>query len=132
MQKQRAIVVGGAAAVIMGSGLVSAPELGTVDIADPGASNDGDVFVGPQVETSKGPTQVQIVVTDGVITDVQVLKVGSQAAESLRVNAFAIPELVQKVIEAQDWDVDQVSGSSFTSPAFVESVHGAFVEAGLA
>ena len=66
-----------------------------------------------------------------MVTDVVALEAGTSAPESVRVNAMAIPEFKARVLEAQTWDVDAVSGASFTSPAFIESLHGAFDEAGL-
>ena len=91
-----------------------------------------DTFVGPRVTNSKGGYQAQLVVEDGEITDVQFLEAGTAAAESQRVNGFALPEIRERVLEAQTYDVDHVSGASFTSPAMLESIEGAFAEAGLA
>ena len=67
----------------------------------------------------------------GVVTDVQAVVAGTREGDSIEINARAIPELRDKVLAAQTWDVAAVSGASFTSPAFIESLEGAFAQAGL-
>jgi uncharacterized protein with FMN-binding domain len=99
------------------------------DAADEGGTAAS--FDGPSVSNARGSYQARIVVEDGVVTDVQALEAGTDAADSVRVNGFAVPELRARVLEAQDWDVEHVSGASFTSPAFIESLEGAFNDAGL-
>ncbi len=87
------------------------------------------VYVGPRVENIKGGYQAQVTIANGVITAVDPVEAGTSDPESLRVNAFAVPTLVERVLEAQSADVEFVSGSSFTSPAFTESIAGALEEA---
>ncbi len=90
--------------------------------------NDG-VYVGPRVENIKGGYQAQVTIENGIITKVEPIEAGTSDPESLRVNAFAVPALVERVLSAQSADVDAVSGSSFTSPAFTESIAGALDDA---
>ncbi len=87
------------------------------------------VYVGPRVTNIKGGYQAQVTIENGIITKVEPIEAGTQDPESLQVNAFAVPELVTRVLAAQSADVDYVSGSSFTSPAFLESIDGALSEA---
>ncbi|WP_062287278.1 FMN-binding protein [Demequina phytophila] len=97
--------------------------------ADPApASSTHD---GPVVTNARGDYQARITVVGGEVTDVQAIVAGTQDAQSVQINARAIPELRDKVLAAQTWDVEAVSGASFTSPAFTESLRGAFEEAGL-
>ncbi len=100
-----------------------------------GAATGGDgasgTFDGPVVTNIRGDFQARIVVEGGTVVSVDALAAGTSAAESQIINAEAIPALSQRVLEAQDWDVDAYSGASYTSPAFLESVQGAFAEAGL-
>ena len=144
-----AVIVGGCA-VIVGAGFAAAPPLHPVkEGADPdpgttanpsptstGAPNatppsGGQTFDGPAVENPRGVYQAQITVVDGVVTDVVALQAGTSAPESVRVNDMAIPLFKERVLEAQSADVEAVSGASFTSPAFIESLQGAFEDAGL-
>ena len=87
------------------------------------------VYVGPRIENIKGGYQAQVTIKDGVITAVDPVEAGTSDPESLRVNAFAVPTIVERVLKAQSADVEFVSGSSFTSPAFIESIAGALDEA---
>lgn len=138
-----AVVIGGCA-VIVGAGFAAAPPLSVSSptVPDPGgatpdptgapvAGGDG-TFDGPPVSNARGTYQARITVADGVVTDVAAVQAGTSAAESVSVNAMAIPIFRERVLEAQTWDVEAVSGASFTSPAFTESLQGAFAEAGLA
>ncbi len=105
------------------------PETSTPpDVSEEAA--DG-TYPGPVVTNIRGDYQLQIVVVDAVVTDVEFLAAGTEAAESVSINARALPILREEILEAQDWDVDYVSGASFTSPAMVESAQGAFDDAGL-
>jgi uncharacterized protein with FMN-binding domain len=103
--------------------------------AEPAAAGDVEykdgVYVGPRVENIKGGYQAQVTIENGAITAVDPVEAGTSDPESLKVNAFAVPTIVERVLEAQSADVEFVSGSSFTSPAFIESIAGALREATL-
>ncbi|WP_082227093.1 FMN-binding protein [Demequina rhizosphaerae] len=86
-------------------------------------------YDGPRVENEKGGFQAQVTVEDGAITQVAAIEAGTQDPQSLQINATAIPELAEKVIAAQSADVEAVSGASYTSPGFLESVEGALDQA---
>lgn len=102
----------------------------TADVAAaPDVSYADGVYDGPRVENIRGGYQAQVTIEGGEITAVGAIEAGTDAPESLEVNAFAVPELVSKVLEAQSADVEHVSGSSYTSPAFLESVQGALDQA---
>lgn len=132
-----AVVVGGCA-VIVAAGFAAAPPLKAGEVAGPteptpDASPDSGArtFDGPAVSNVRGTYQAQITVVDGVVTDVIALQAGTSAAESVAVNTMAIPLFRERVLEAQSAEVEAVSGASFTSPAFLESLAGAFDAAGL-
>lgn len=113
--------------------LLAACSSGPADEAPAPAAGDvayeDGVYVGPRVTNEKGGYQAQVTIEGGVITKVDAVEAGTSDPESLRVNATAVPALVERVLEAQSADVEHVSGSSFTSPAFIESVQGALDEA---
>jgi len=151
MRASRMAIVVGGCAVIVGAGFAAAPQpFVPVPTADPtgaapdptgaapgeptgGAEQPGaQTFDGPPISNARGTYQAQITVVDGVVTDVVALEAGTSAPESVSVNARAIPIFEERVLEAQTWDVEAVSGASFTSPAFIESLQGAFEQAGLA
>lgn len=109
----------------------SAPEPTSTAAAPEEPATQAQTFDGPPISNARGTYQAQITVVDGVVTDVVALEAGTSAAQSVQVNAMAIPALKAEVLEAQTWDVAAISGASFTSPAFIESLQGAFADAGL-
>ncbi|MFV0284757.1 MAG: FMN-binding protein [Demequina sp.] len=100
--------------------------------ADSGSSGGvTGTFDGPVVSNIRGDYQVSLTFEDGVLVDVTFPVAGTSAPESTRINDNALPLLEEEFLEAQSWDVEYVSGASFTSPAMVESAQAAFEEAGL-
>jgi len=131
MRAERVIMVAGGCAVIVGTGWLVAPrELPTVTTTGGGASS-GTTFDGPAVENPRGVYQAEIVVVGGKVTEVHALQAGTGDAESRFVNERALPVLEQRILAAQTWNVQYVSGASFTSPGIIESAKGAFQKAGL-
>ena len=137
MRGSHAAVVVGGCAVLVAAGFAAAPPLSTGSaVADPTGTPDpaasgAETFAGPPISNPRGTYQAQITVENGVVTDVVALQAGTSAPESVQVNSMAIPAFREEVLEAQTWDVAAVSGASFTSPAFTESLQGAFEAAGL-
>lgn len=108
------------------------------DGAGDGTGGDGtdgaasaETFDGPPISNARGTYQARITVVNGEVVDVAAVVAGTSAAESQLINERAIPEFRERVLAAQTWDVEAVSGASFTSPAFIESLQGAFGDAGL-
>ena len=112
--------------------VAASPEATADAGADAGAQEPATAtYDGPVVSNVRGDYQARITVEGGVVTDVQAVVAGTREGDSIEINARAIPELRDKVLAAQTWDVAAVSGASFTSPAFIESLEGAFAQAGL-
>ncbi len=86
---------------------------------------------GPTVGTPYGPVQVSVVVTGGQIVDVVALQLPSGNRESDQINAYAEPRLREMALQAQSAQIDVVSGATFTSRAYAESLQGALDAAGL-
>ena len=86
---------------------------------------------GPTVQTQYGPVQVAVVVTDGVLVDVVALQLPSGDRHNESINAYAEPQLEEMALEAQSADIDVVSGATFTSLAYTESLQAALDEAGM-
>ncbi|MFW7414036.1 FMN-binding protein [Demequina sp. SO4-18] len=137
MRTSRAVMVGGASAVILTAGWVAAPspleEQGAAgDPQADGVPTEGARTVdGPVVTNIRGDYQARLSIVDGEVVGVEFPVAGTEAAESRQVNAMALPELEERILEAQSGDVEYVSGASYTSPAITESAAAAFEEAGL-
>ncbi|MBW0137696.1 FMN-binding protein [Pseudonocardia abyssalis] len=99
--------------------------------ASPSATSSGTV-TGSVAQTRWGPVQVQLTVADGVITAVDVVQYPQGNDKDQRINARALPVLVQETLGAQSADVDMVSGATVTSEGYLESLQSAIDQAGLA
>lgn len=78
---------------------------------------DGDV-----VRTPYGPVQVALTLDHGRIVDVRTLRTPSDADRSVRLAALATPVLRSEVLSAQSARVDSVSGATYTSAGYAQSV----------
>ncbi len=86
-------------------------------------------YTGDIVDASYGYVQVVAIISGGKITDVQFLDYPQDRPESLRKSTRAMPVLISEAIAIQDSNVDTVSGASFTSQAYRESLASALAQA---
>lgn len=93
-------------------------------------TKDTVTVVGASEQTRYGPVQVSVTFTKGKITDVQALQTPSDHRESVMINAQAVPVLAQEVIAAQSAQIDTVSGATYTSEAYAQSVQSAIDQQG--
>jgi len=104
-----------------------APSEGTATTAAPTAVQ----VDGPVVDTRYGPVQVAVVVADGVLVDIVALQLPSGDRESDQINAYAAPRLKEMALAAQSAEIDVVSGATFTSRAYADSLQAALDAAGM-
>jgi len=95
-----------------------------------GGVTGGTAFTGPTVETLFGPVQVQIALSGGKILDVQALQLPSDRSRSARISQYSAPILRSEAIQAQSARVDIVSGATYTSRAYAQSLASALKQAG--
>jgi uncharacterized protein with FMN-binding domain len=96
------------------------------------ASRGADgTFTGTDVPTIYGDVQVRIVVSGGRLNDVRALQLPSDRARSAEISQYAGPALRSEAIQAQSADVDLVSGATYTSEAYAESLSAALQQAHL-
>lgn len=86
-------------------------------------------YVGDTDTNRWGPVQVQITVEGGVITAVDVLQSPSGDHTSIQINDQAVPWLVSETLAAQSADVDTVSGATYTSDSYRQSLQTAIDQA---
>jgi uncharacterized protein with FMN-binding domain len=110
------------------SGGVSASSDGS---ASAGTSASSSTVTGDAADTRWGPVQVQLTVSDGTITDVQVVEYPSNNGKDEQINARALPVLIQETLDAQSADIDMVSGATVTSEGYLDSLQSALDKAGL-
>jgi uncharacterized protein with FMN-binding domain len=83
------------------------------------------VVTGPVVATPFGPVQVQVDIANGKIGDVVALQTPTEHAFSVQLNKFAAPMLRTETLKAQDAKIDVVSGATYTSDAYAQSLQAA-------
>ena len=86
-------------------------------------------YTGSAVNAYYGTLQVKAVVTSGKLADVQFLQYANDRGTSVAINTGAMPILKSEAIQAQGFKVNIVSGATFTSQAFEQSLQSALVQA---
>jgi uncharacterized protein with FMN-binding domain len=139
---KRAILVGlgtlaGASAVLgyhpgAFTASAAAPATTTAATTTTTTSSSAQTYTGDAVQIQWGTVQVQATVENGQVTDVTALSYPANDGHSAQLSAMAIPALEQQAISAQSATLDGVSGASYTSAAFAQSLQSALVQAGLA
>ncbi|MBV9096266.1 MAG: FMN-binding protein [Streptosporangiaceae bacterium] len=97
--------------------------------ATPGANGHGGGPVrsalGPDVQFGYGLLDVKVTVTGTRITDVSVPSLQTAEPTSQQISEQAIPVLRSEVLSAQGAGIDAVSGATFTSEAYAQSLQAA-------
>ena len=107
-----------------GSSTSSAPNTSHAGGVRGGGGVSG-TFAGGAADTQFGPVQVQISVSGGKITSVQVLQVPQESSRDIRINSQAVPILNQEAVQAQSAKIDTVSGATATADAYAQSLQSA-------
>ena len=89
-------------------------------------------FDGALVKTRYGNYQAEITITAGKITNIAMLQSGAGDGTSRQISGYALPQLINAVLQQQTYNVGYVSGASYTSQGFEASVQDAMAQAGLA
>jgi len=86
-------------------------------------------ITGTVANTQYGPMQVEVTLAGKKITNVTVLQRTDDGTESDQVDANAIPKLVSETLAAQSARIDAVSGASYTSSGYIQSLQSALDQA---
>jgi uncharacterized protein with FMN-binding domain len=86
-------------------------------------------YTGATADAYYGTVQVQVTVAGGKISNVAFLQYPHDRSNSVVVNDQAMPYLIQEAIAAQSAQVSGVSGATFTSQAFAQSLASALAQA---
>jgi uncharacterized protein with FMN-binding domain len=93
--------------------------------APPASSKVTGVFSGTTETTEYGPVQVEIAVQNGKIVDVKALQYPVDRPRSEFISSQAIPLLREEALQAQSAQINLISGATFTSNGFGESLQSA-------
>jgi uncharacterized protein with FMN-binding domain len=80
---------------------------------------------GAVVDTNYGPVQVQITVSGGRITHAEAIVYPQGSGRDQEINSYAIPQLDQETLDAQSAQIDTVSGATYTSDGYRQSLQSA-------
>jgi uncharacterized protein with FMN-binding domain len=72
-----------------------------------------------------GVVQVQLTLTNGKITAATAIQFPQDDSHSAELSQFSIPVLSQEVLSKQSSSIDAVSGATYTSAAYAQSVQAA-------
>jgi uncharacterized protein with FMN-binding domain len=98
----------------------------------PASSGPTDgTYTGSSVGTRFGNVQVQVTVSGGSITDVAALQLTNSDGRSVQISNYAAPILRSEVLQSQSAHVNNVSGATYTSGAYLQSLQSALDQAGL-
>ena len=86
---------------------------------------------GSTVDTRWGPVQVQLTVSGDKITDIAMLQYPNDNGTDQQISSYALPILMQSTVDAQSADIDMVSGATYTSAGYLQSLQSALDQVGI-
>lgn len=89
------------------------------------AATGTHTLTGDSVQTRWGPVQVRVTLKDGRLTDVTAVTYPQENPRDRQINSYAIPQLTREALTAQSADIDTVSGATYTSDGYRQSLQSA-------
>jgi uncharacterized protein with FMN-binding domain len=86
-------------------------------------------YTGQDFPNQFGDTQVKVTIAGGRITDVQAVQLPFDRPRSAEISQYASPRLHDEVLQAQSAQIDSLSGATYTSDAYAQSVQSALDQA---
>ena len=81
---------------------------------------DGNV-----ANTAYGPVQIQLIKRNSKIVKVAVLKQPTNTLHDIQIGVAAFPKLISETLTAQTGKIDAVSGATYTSAGYIQSLQSA-------
>jgi uncharacterized protein with FMN-binding domain len=97
--------------------------------ASTGGSGNGTA-TGDAIDTQYGPAQVRVTVKSGKVVSIEAVQLQSNDPRSQQISSSAAPMLQQEALSAQSAAIDAVSGASFTSASYDQSLQSALDKLG--
>ena len=88
-------------------------------------------FNGAVAQTAYGPVQVQIDIKSSKIVSARALQLPTSTPRDQEINSQAVPILISETVSASSSDIQGVSGASYTSQGWYDSLVSAISNAGL-
>jgi uncharacterized protein with FMN-binding domain len=134
LNPESARTVASAATTTSGTGDGSNAATPSASTSSNGSSSGASgTYTGAAVDVGRGygTVQVQVSVAHGKIADVTALAAPQNDPRSSQISSYAVPTLVQQALAAQSSSISGVSGATFTSNGFAQSLASALSQAGL-
>jgi uncharacterized protein with FMN-binding domain len=93
-------------------------------------STAAKVVTGEAADTRYGPVQLKVTFSGKKITKIDVLQYPTESGRDMEINNYALPILNQEAMSAQNAQIDAVSGATFTSDGYVQSLQSAIDQLG--
>ncbi len=114
------------------AGSTSAPGSVSTSTSTPTTTSTGTrTALGADVQYRYGELELEVTVTGGRITNVQPAVDTAFDPRSSQVNSYAEPLLQSQTLQAQSANINGVSGATFTSQAYVQSLQAALDKLGV-
>jgi uncharacterized protein with FMN-binding domain len=95
-----------------------------------GSSTASGTATGTAIDTQYGAAQVRVTVRNGRIVKLEALQLQGNDPRSVQISGSAAPVLQEEVLAKQTAAVDAVSGATFTSASYMQSVQSALDKLG--
>jgi uncharacterized protein with FMN-binding domain len=118
------------ATTTVGSAATSAPTATTGSAATSSPTTASTTVTGSLVSTRYGDVEVQVTIASGKITQVVAVTLPS-GGRSGQISSSAAPRLASEALSAQSATIDVVSGATYTSEAYAQSLQAALDQAGI-
>lgn len=97
----------------------------------PAAASGTKTATGETVQTRWGPVRVRVTLTNGRLTDVTAVSYPEDNPRDQEINTYALPQLRREALAAQSARIDTVSGATYTSDGYRQSLQSALDSAGV-
>ncbi len=96
----------------------------------PSSTTAERTYTGQEIQYVYGDIVVAATLQNGKIANISVPRNDATDGRSQMINSYAVPILEQEAVSAQGVNIDVVSGATFTSDAFAQSLQTALTRAG--
>ncbi|OIK28881.1 FMN-binding protein [Streptomyces malaysiense] len=115
----------GGASAPASSGASPAPGDSSAPGGAPATGGAAKTATGETVQTRWGPVQVRVTVKGGRLTEVTALQYPTENPRDQEINSYALPQLRREALAAQSAQIDMVSGATYTSTGYRQSLQSA-------
>ena len=113
-----------------GGGQSSASSAATKSAPSTPANSGTKTVTGDAADTRYGPVQLQVTFSGKKISSINVLEYPTESFRDQQINSYALPILNQEAMSAQSAHIDVVSGATYTSDGYAQSLQSAIDKAG--